>query len=187
MKLGGASIVTLATLALSVGVAMAQSGGGGGGSGGGGSSGTGGGSTGGGPGTSSASPGMTPRGSGTTPSLNEVPGQTNPSTSTTLADLLTPLLVAHPFSAMRALLQRWSSEQFEDGLAHGWQSRLRRRAVDSFFPALLLQGGDAGGRRRRSSPSAHDGAGLARIVPRSDRDRVLLSAVGEPARKSTAP
>src|ERR671913_2646300 len=84
---------------------------------------------------------------------------------------------------MRASLRRWSSEQFEDGLAHGWQRRLRRWAVDSFFSALLLRAADAGGRRTRSSSSAHDGAGLARIVPRSDRDRVLLSAVGEPARK----
>ena len=33
----------------------------------------------------------------------------------------------------------------------------------------------------------HDGEGLARIAPRSDRNRVLLSAVGEPARKSISP
>jgi hypothetical protein len=31
--------------------------------------------------------------------------------STTLADLLTPLLVAKPFAAVRALLRRWSSEE----------------------------------------------------------------------------
>ena len=71
--------------------------------------------------------------------------------STTLADLLTPLLVANPFSAMRTSLRWWSSDEFEDGVAHGWQSRLRRWPVDSFFPALLLRGGDAGGRRMRSS------------------------------------
>src|ERR1700716_2462795 len=71
--------------------------------------------------------------------------------STTLADLLPPLLVANPFSAMRASLRRWSSDEFEDGVAHGWQGRLGRWPVDSFFPALQLQGGDAGGRRTRSS------------------------------------
>jgi hypothetical protein len=71
--------------------------------------------------------------------------------STTLADSLTPLLVANPFSAMRTSL-RWSlSDEFEDGVAHGWQSRLGRWSVDSFFPALLLKGGDAGGRHMRSS------------------------------------
>jgi len=51
-----------------------------------------------------------------------------------LADLLTPLLVANPFSTVRASLRRWSSEEFEDGLTHGWQGRLRWRPVDSFFP-----------------------------------------------------
>ena len=40
--------------------------------------------------------------------------------STTLADLLTPLLVANPFSAMRTSLRWWSSDEFEDGVAHGW-------------------------------------------------------------------
>jgi hypothetical protein len=40
--------------------------------------------------------------------------------STTLADSLTPLLVANPFSAMRTSLRRWSSDEFEDGVAHGW-------------------------------------------------------------------
>ena len=58
--------------------------------------------------------------------------------STTLADLLTPLFAANPFSAVRASLRWWSSDEFEDGLAHGGQGRLRRRPVDSFFPALLF-------------------------------------------------
>jgi hypothetical protein len=34
------------------------------------------------------------------------------------------------------------SDEFEDGVAHGWQSRLRRWPADS-FSALLLRGGDA--------------------------------------------
>jgi hypothetical protein len=58
--------------------------------------------------------------------------------STTLADLLTPLRVANPFSAMRASLRRRSGDEIEDGLAHGGQCWLRRRAVDSFFPTLLF-------------------------------------------------
>src|SRR5216684_8947138 len=60
------------------------------------------------------------------------------STSTTLADLFTLLFAANPFSAARASLWRWSSDEFEDGLAHGGQCRSRRRPVDSFFPALLF-------------------------------------------------
>jgi len=58
--------------------------------------------------------------------------------STTLADLFTLLFAANPFSAARASLWRWSSDEFEDGLAHGGQCRSRRRPVDSFFPALLF-------------------------------------------------
>jgi hypothetical protein len=61
-----------------------------------------------------------------------------PGTSTTLADLLTPLPVANPFLAMRATLLWWLGDKFEDGLPHGWQSWLRRWAVDSFFPVSLF-------------------------------------------------
>jgi dodecin len=38
-----------------------------------------------------------------------------------LADLFTLLFAANPFSAVRASLRRWSSDEFEDGLAHGGQ------------------------------------------------------------------
>jgi hypothetical protein len=62
----------------------------------------------------------------------------NMGTSTTLADLFTLLFAANPFSAAGASLWRWSSDEFEDGLAHGGQCRSRRRPVDSFFPALLF-------------------------------------------------
>src|ERR1700745_2920898 len=58
--------------------------------------------------------------------------------STTLADLFTLLFAANPFSAARASLRRWSSDEFEDGLAHGGRCRSRRRAVDFFFPPLLF-------------------------------------------------
>ena len=63
---------------------------------------------------------------------------------------------------MRASLCR-SGDEFEDGVAHGGQSWQRRRPVD-FFPALLRRGRDAGEMYKRSSPSAHDGEGLAKIV-----------------------
>ena len=43
------------------------------------------------------------------------------------------------------------SDEIEDGVAHGGQAWLRWWPVDSFFPAPLLRGGDAGGKRRRSS------------------------------------
>ena len=59
-------------------------------------------------------------------------------TSTTLADLFTPLRVTNPFSAVRASLRWWSSDEFENGLAHGRQGWVRRRPVASFFPALLF-------------------------------------------------
>src|SRR5438552_8653030 len=59
-------------------------------------------------------------------------------TNTTLADLLTPLLVANPFSAVRAFLRWWASDCFEDGVTYRWQGGLRRRSVDSFFPAVLF-------------------------------------------------
>jgi hypothetical protein len=56
--------------------------------------------------------------------------------STTLADLLTLLLFANPFLTVRASLRWWPSDAFEDGVAYGGQGWLRRRPVDSFFPAL---------------------------------------------------
>src|SRR5438046_4355141 len=65
-------------------------------------------------------------------------GRAPPLTSTTLADLLTPLLVANPFSAVRPFLRWWASDCFEDGVTYRWQGGLRRRSVDSFFPAVLF-------------------------------------------------
>ena len=58
--------------------------------------------------------------------------------STTLADLFRPLRVADPSSAVQASLWRWSSDEFEDGLTHGWQGWFRRWPIDSFFPAPLF-------------------------------------------------
>ena len=54
--------------------------------------------------------------------------------STTLADLLTPLFVANPFSAVRASFLRQSSDEGDDGVADGRQTGLRRRSIDSFSP-----------------------------------------------------
>jgi hypothetical protein len=54
--------------------------------------------------------------------------------STTLADLFTPLCAANPFSAVRASLRWWPSDQFDDGLAHGGQCRLSvSRHADKLF------------------------------------------------------
>ena len=55
--------------------------------------------------------------------------------STTLADLLTPLLDTNPFSTVRASFRWQLSDERDDGVADGRQAWLRRRAVDSFFPA----------------------------------------------------
>ena len=71
--------------------------------------------------------------------------------TTTLADLLTLPLVANPFSAMRTSLRWWSSDEFEDGVAHAWQNRLGRWPVDSFFPPCCWKAANAGGRHMRSS------------------------------------
>jgi hypothetical protein len=69
--------------------------------------------------------------------------------NTILADLLTLLLVANPFSAMRAPLLWWLGDKFEEGLTDGGQYRLRWRPVDFFScfePAALKESvGDDGG------------------------------------------
>src|SRR4029079_8879178 len=54
---------------------------------------------------------------------------------TTLAALLTPLLGANPFSTVRASFRWQLSDEREDGVADGRQAWLRRRSIDSFFPA----------------------------------------------------
>jgi hypothetical protein len=71
-------------------------------------------------------------------------------TSTTLADLFTPLLFADLPSAVRTSLRSWSNDEFDDSVAYSRQARLRRWTVDSFFSAPLVRDGDAGGMRRRS-------------------------------------
>src|SRR5262249_459795 len=81
------------------------------------------------------------------PVIDEYCGRASP----TLAELLMPLAAADPFSTMRASLRWCSSEELEDGVTYGGQSWLRRGSVDSFFSALLLRDGDAGGSRKRSS------------------------------------
>ena len=60
------------------------------------------------------------------------------SASTTLADLLTPLLDANPFSTVRASFRWQLSDERDDGVADGRQAWLRRRSIDSFFPASLF-------------------------------------------------
>jgi hypothetical protein len=70
--------------------------------------------------------------------------------STTLADLFTPLLFADLSSAVGTSLRSWSNDEFDDGVAHGREARLRWWAVDSFFPAPLVRGDGVGGMRKRS-------------------------------------
>ena len=78
------------------------------------------------------------------------PWPLSPRPSTTLVDLFTLLLFTDLSSTIRASLRSWSNDEFDDGVAYGWQARLRWRPVDSFFSGPLVRGGDAGGTRRRS-------------------------------------
>jgi transposase len=57
--------------------------------------------------------------------------------STTLAEWFTLLSCADPSSAVRTSLKRHSRDEIDDGVPDGRQRRLRRRTVDSFFPASL--------------------------------------------------
>jgi hypothetical protein len=75
----------------------------------------------------------------TSTSVRHATGYMSTRPSTTLADLLTVRSAADPFSTMWASLRRWSSEEFEDGVADGGQSRLRRRPADSFFPTCCCK------------------------------------------------
>jgi hypothetical protein len=50
-----------------------------------------------------------------------------------------PLLSADLSSAVRASLRSWLNDEIDDGLAYGWQTRLRRWTVDSFFPPHLRE------------------------------------------------
>src|SRR4029078_2551688 len=93
---------------------------------------------------------------------------------------------AETFSAVCASLER-SHDAVDDGVTHGRQAWLRGRSVDSFFPASLGGGDDVEGTRKRSLSSARVGGGRARIAPRSERARVLLSSAGGPVHKSIAP
>ena len=58
--------------------------------------------------------------------------------STTLADLLTPLLDTNPFSTVWASFRWQLNDERDDGVADGRQAWLRRRSFDSFFPASLF-------------------------------------------------
>ena len=56
-----------------------------------------------------------------------------------MADLFTLLLFADLSSAVRASLRSWSEDEFDDGVAYGWQARLGRWTIDSFFPPRLCE------------------------------------------------
>jgi hypothetical protein len=91
---------------------------------------------------------------------------------TTLAELFTSHLAANPLSAMGASLWRRSKDEFGDGVPHGWQGRLRRRAIDSFFPprcreTTMLEEGIGDHRHERVTMKALPGC----EAPRSTRSR----------------
>src|ERR1700710_912306 len=71
--------------------------------------------------------------------------------STTLADLFTPLRFGDLSSAVRTPLRRWTKNEVDDGVAHGRQAWLRWRPVDSFFSVPLWRCGSAARRRKLSS------------------------------------
>jgi hypothetical protein len=60
-------------------------------------------------------------------------------TSTTLADLFMLRFCTDPPSAVRTTLRWQSSYELEDGVTRGWQTWLRRRSVDSFFPPHFFE------------------------------------------------
>src|SRR5438445_2822639 len=106
--------------------------------------------------------------------------------STTLADLFTLLFAANPFSAARASLWRWSSDEFEDGLAHGGQCRSRRRPVDSFFPPCcfkpaILEESVGDHRHERMTVKALPGSALE-VIETKFFFQLLVSLLANPSR-----
>src|SRR5262249_35841695 len=73
----------------------------------------------------------------------------------TLAELLMPLPAANPFSAMRASLRWYSSEELEDGVTYGGQRWLRRGGRCFFFFAAVLC--ERAGRRMRETAMLQEG------------------------------
>src|ERR1700733_12953033 len=92
-----------------------------------------------------------------------------PSTTLALSIERSPDLPA----AVLASVGRSAGQGGDDGFSDGRQRRLRRAGRDSFFPRSRRRGEDAGGRRRRSWPSAHGDEDLAMSGLRSGRGRVL--------------
>ena len=106
--------------------------------------------------------------------------------NTTLADLVMLLLVANPFSAVRASLWRQSSDEFEDGLAHGWQSWLGRRPIDSFFPpccceSAMLEKGVDDHCHKRMTVKALPGSSLE-VIETEFFFQLLVSLLANPSR-----
>src|SRR5271156_1254147 len=76
-------------------------------------------------------------------------------------------------AAVWASVRRSAGQGGDDGFPYGRQRRSRRAGGDSFFPRSRRRGEDAGGRRRRSWPSARGDEDLAMSGLRSGRGRVL--------------
>src|SRR5215204_3577917 len=87
---------------------------------------------------------------------------------------------------MRASLRWWSREEFENGVAHGWQSRLRRWPVDSFFPpccckAAMLEEGVSDHRHQRMTMQALPGPALE-VIEAEFLFELLVSLLANPSR-----
>ena len=87
---------------------------------------------------------------------------------------------------MRASLWRWSKDEFEDGVSHGWQRRLRRRAADSFFPprcceTAMLEEGVSNHRHERMAVQALPGSALE-VIEAEFLFQLLVSLLANPSR-----
>src|SRR5215207_4848220 len=84
------------------------------------------------------------------------------------------------------LLRRWSSEELEDGVADGGQSRLRRWPVDSFFPsccckAAILEEGIRDHRHKRMTVEALPGSSLE-VIETEFFFQLRMSLLANPSR-----
>ena len=89
---------------------------------------------------------------------------------------------------MRATLLWWLGDKFEDGLPHGWQSWLRRWAVDFFFspsrcfePTILKEG--VGDHCHERMPMQALPGSAFKVI----ETEFFFEVADEPARKSIVP
>ena len=109
---------------------------------------------------------------------------------TTLADLFT-LLGAAPSSTIRTSPIRQSSDESDDGVAHGWQGWLRWRSIDSFFPlhlseAAILGEGVSDHCHERMTAKALPGSSLEMIEAKFFF-QLLMALLADPGCVGSAP